>query len=766
MKINKLGLLPLLLFAMTVNIFADTVNYRDEFDIESYSNNYGTANFAGNWIETNDDDSPSSGKIDALNNALNFTALASDTSIDREFNAQYASKITYSFYIFTGDLNATSSDELRAQCSDGSDWSDLVTMGNGFAPGSGLTTTGEFPQVCRILNAKIRFVSGNGAWNVTSSAEIDNLNLEVVFPLDTDGDGVPDSVDIDDDNDGILDSLEGIPVVNNGSFEEPVIPGDRYKQVNADTVPFWETTSTLNLIEIWKDGFKSVPAYEGDQFIEMNAREVASLYQDIATTPGDIISWRIAHRGRNGVDEANVSVGAPGALISAGTMSDGNSAWGVYSGLYTVPAGQTTTRISFDSISASGNNPSVGNFIDGFRLIIVKDDDGDGIINSLDLDSDNDGIPDNVEAQTTSSYVEPSDPISVDANGLDTAYNGTGFTPPDKDEDGIPDFLDSDSDNDGYTDCEEGQPQPICPVNDNLVTNPVGNNGLVTWAQADDTYDHPNGTITDPNPDTVTPEQLKDEVTGNNEAAYREFLCGKTEYSLTALQWRLISVPCNTGASTIQALFQNPLGTYGEPSNGGHWVMYEQNGTSSDNYEVNATHPNTDKAILTGASTLKQGQSYWIITDADHNVTIPKGLSGLLPTVAQHFDGYDDADYAAHLLPTSSGENVKKYMAGNPFPFSFQLARLYFFRDGQASAYPMGDLENNDFINAVAYKHDSSDTSSDDISSGGGYEAIAPTPGFGDSVQPMEGFFIKLETDDNTTANNWFAYPLTYGNDN
>ena len=36
------------------------------------------------------------------------------------------------------------------------------------------------------------------------------------------------------------------------------------------------------------------------------------------------------------------------------------------------------------------------------------DPDGDGIINSLDLDSDgNDGIPDNIEAQTTTGYTAP-----------------------------------------------------------------------------------------------------------------------------------------------------------------------------------------------------------------------------------------------------------------------------------------------------------------------------------------------------------------------
>ncbi|MGW3464887.1 hypothetical protein ACWDE9_37310, partial [Streptomyces olivaceoviridis] len=46
-------------------------------------------------------------------------------------------------------------------------------------------------------------------------------------------------------------------------------------------------------------------------------------------------------------------------------FTDGNTAWGYYTGTYTVPAGQTTTRFAFRSISAAGGNRSIGNFLDG-----------------------------------------------------------------------------------------------------------------------------------------------------------------------------------------------------------------------------------------------------------------------------------------------------------------------------------------------------------------------------------------------------------------
>ena len=94
----------------------------------------------------------------------------------------------------------------------------------------------------------------------------------------------------------------------------------------------------------------------------------------------------------------------------------------------------------------------------------TTDSDGDGHFNWLDIDSDNDGIVDNVEAQSTPGYIAPSG-IDKDQNGIDDAYDpaqgGTKIVPVDTDSaladpDGIPDFLDVDSDNDWVPDYIEG----------------------------------------------------------------------------------------------------------------------------------------------------------------------------------------------------------------------------------------------------------------------------------------------------------------------
>ena len=97
------------------------------------------------------------------------------------------------------------------------------------------------------------------------------------------------------------------------------------------------------------------------------------------------------------------------------------------------------------------------------------DKDLDGIINMLDLDSDNDGIPDVVEAYGVDvggngiidNYVDIdgdglSDNVDVNLNPLSGASNtGIGLGLPNLDLDIMPNFLDLDSDNDGIPDVIE-----------------------------------------------------------------------------------------------------------------------------------------------------------------------------------------------------------------------------------------------------------------------------------------------------------------------
>ncbi|GAB5552916.1 MAG: hypothetical protein Sapg2KO_25070 [Saprospiraceae bacterium] len=145
--------------------------------------------------------------------------------------------------------------------------------------------------------------------------------------------------------------------------------------------------------------------------------------------------------------------------------------------------------------------------------IINIDTDLDGIPDCLDLDSDNDGIPDNVEAQSTANYLAPSG--SVDANGIPDNYGG-GLSPINSDNDSDPDYVDTDSDNEGGDDTAEAGL---------VLTGTVGDNGLDDALETVDDYSDVNGTLDDPStlPDTDS-DGIAEFQDASNDAAVR-LLC-------------------------------------------------------------------------------------------------------------------------------------------------------------------------------------------------------------------------------------------------
>ncbi|WP_249356250.1 Calx-beta domain-containing protein [Maribacter sp. ACAM166] len=66
----------------------------DRFNNVSYSNNNGTQNFNGNWVEYDDDNSPSGGKVDINSNKLRFKKLKGE-SIGRRVNLAGASSVVF-----------------------------------------------------------------------------------------------------------------------------------------------------------------------------------------------------------------------------------------------------------------------------------------------------------------------------------------------------------------------------------------------------------------------------------------------------------------------------------------------------------------------------------------------------------------------------------------------------------------------------------------------------------------------------------------------
>lgn len=154
-----------------------------------------------------------------------------------------------------------------------------------------------------------------------------------------------------------------VETVTNGGFEQPVIP-DCWNGIPQSQVPEWRTSNSFGSFEVWNGACMGVPAYEGDQFAEMD-QTLAPYYMDVCTECAEIVNWGLAHRGRNGVDVMGLEAGPPGGpYVPLGTFTDGNTAWGYYTGTYTVPAGQDVTRFIFTFISVSDNAPAMGNLLD------------------------------------------------------------------------------------------------------------------------------------------------------------------------------------------------------------------------------------------------------------------------------------------------------------------------------------------------------------------------------------------------------------------
>jgi uncharacterized repeat protein (TIGR01451 family) len=150
----------------------------------------------------------------------------------------------------------------------------------------------------------------------------------------------------------------------NGGFEQPAVEANSSALIPQAQMPGWKTTAADNNIEIWHQPFQGVSAAEGTQHAQLNGTQPSVLYQDLPTIPGTVMRWSLAHRGRTGNDTMAVSIGpAGGTLVEQARMTDGQGAWGRYSGFYTVPAGQSTTRFSFAAINTDSGNRS-SDFLD------------------------------------------------------------------------------------------------------------------------------------------------------------------------------------------------------------------------------------------------------------------------------------------------------------------------------------------------------------------------------------------------------------------
>lgn len=229
-------------------------------------------------------------------------------------------------------------------------------------------------------------------------------------------------------------NVTGYYEVQNGSFETPTVTklhsgtnnwqfsNENYKKLGG----VWQTTGTHDPDTRWSDSegadieivtttsgtslkrqndrdqrynwHGDEIAADGNQFAELNCAAAGALYQDVLTTPGEVLNYQVAHRaqGSNGNDSSavendtmyvvamssdlakNITTQAqvldvvnnkekyPGAMVA--TYTDGDRSWTTHQGTYTVASNQYSTRFFFVAGSTASNIDTVGNFIDNVRF--------------------------------------------------------------------------------------------------------------------------------------------------------------------------------------------------------------------------------------------------------------------------------------------------------------------------------------------------------------------------------------------------------------
>ncbi|TMM31525.1 hypothetical protein FDT66_06065, partial [Polaribacter aestuariivivens] len=312
-----------------------------------------------------------------------------------------------------------------------------------------------------------------------SPDEVDWRDATTQF-IDTDNDGVPDATDLDDDNDGILDTIED----NSGGTCPP--------EYNATLESESGVTNPGNITGA-PDGNTAEINTNGNVFVLDFGQEypAGTQYQ---------ITWR--RNAGSGTAIMVLSESTDDATYTAHPSPPENSDDVNFEDEI------VTSNVAFRYIRITKDDPpSIVDFeIDAIGVIpstCILDTDNDGIPNYLDLDSDNDGIPDNIEAQTTQGYSAPDGVFDI--FGVDTAYT-EGLTPVDTDLDGTPDYLETDSDNDGFLDNVEA---------DLTLTGVYGINGLDNAYDNGDNYIDVNGSFDDSQTDNF-PDQDADVFNGGD----------------------------------------------------------------------------------------------------------------------------------------------------------------------------------------------------------------------------------------------------------
>ena len=308
---------------------------------------------------------------------------------------------------------------------------------------------------------------------------------------DTDNDGVPDLVDVDDDNDGIFDTVEDNGVIDRDTDGNGV--PDRI-QLDADGDGCYDVTEAgftdngmgmlgtvapplvdaNGQVTSATDGYTTPNDLDGNGTPDFQeAGEGASISADpvdqdfilngsavfTVSANGDAYQWQVSTNGTTWMDLTDGG-NYSGANTSTLTVSD--LVISIYGESYRVIVSNLAFACDPGAISASAT------------YNVLDDTDNDGVYDIVDVDDDNDGILDAVEGEDTDSNNDGTpDRISLDADG-DGCFDVTEAGFEDPDGDGILGTSPVAVDGDGQVTGQGGYTTP----------NDLNNNGVFDFQEA------------------------------------------------------------------------------------------------------------------------------------------------------------------------------------------------------------------------------------------------------------------------------------------
>ncbi len=409
-------------------------------------------------------------------------------------------------------------------------------------------------------------------------------------PLDTDYDGLYDFQDTDSDNDGIYDDVEYNPL--SGQCSGSLTDCDN------DGIP--------NYLDVDSDGDGKGDHIEG---FDDNDGDGAPNYLDMDDRDGPLGDF----------DEDGLS-------------------------------NQTEQTIGTDTHSADSDGDGINDYFEVCPYtglcnpVNPADTDSDGTIDARDLDSDNDGILDNVEKGNVFINEAPRD---TDGDGIpdfrDTDSDNDGILDNvegsvDTDNDGIPNYKDWDSDNDGKSDQFEGRGD----LDGDGIANYVDSNDLDGPSADADNDGLTNAEEDQAGSDKNNPDTDGDHIGDKFEVCPTSGNCNPSNPVDTDSDGTIDAKDLDSDNDGVSDLLESglPFGAYNYPP---------RNSDADGQYDFRDTDADNDGITDNEESTMTQGQCAGSLIDCDND--------GLVNYIDTDSDGDGKPDIVEGLGDVDSDGN-------------------------------------------------------------------------------------------------------------